>query len=310
MTSHSESAEPVPASSSFPASFQGYRERVMQAIERYLPGCSTTPNRLHEAMRYSALAGGKCVRAMLVYASGEAVDVPLARLDALASAVEMIHAYSLIHDDLPAMDDSAMRRGAPSCHQAYDEALAILAGDALQALAFEIITGDAELATMPGQCVKMLHTLAHASGSLGMAGGQVMDLDAQGETLDVPSLEDMHRRKTGALIQASVELGTLCNPGSGNGEYRALSAYGRHIGLAFQIKDDLLDAEADAQTLGKPQGSDIALNKATYPQVLGVQGAETVMQEAHEQALEALAEFDARADGLRELAGFVIHRTN
>ena len=288
--------------------FLTYRERTRCALERYLPDAEVLPESLHQAMRYSALGAGKCVRAMLVYASGHALDVAIAQLDAPASAVELIHAYSLVHDDLPAMDDSALRRGQPTCHRAYSEATAILAGDALQALAFEIIVHDEVIQGMPEQSAKMVQILARASGSMGMAGGQMIDLEAQGKALATSDLEDMHRRKTGALIQASVELGALCAPQASAEQYTALSQYGRQIGLAFQIKDDILDMESDTQTLGKPQGSDTALDKPTYPKVLGLSKAINLMETSCKQALDALNIFDARAEVLRDLAHFIVQR--
>lgn len=293
---------------SFSDRVRTYQDRSENVLARWLPPATEMPETLHGAMRYSALGGGKRVRPVLVYATGETFAVNADTLDAPACAVEMIHAYSLIHDDLPAMDNDDLRRGKPTCHRAFDEATAILAGDALQALAFEVLAADPALAVSAAVRVRMMHVLATASGSRGMAGGQAIDLAAVGRDLTVAQLEDMHVHKTGALIRASVQLGALCHPGLTESEYGQLSRYAHCIGLAFQIKDDILDVEVDTATLGKPQGSDLAQNKPTYPKLLGIDGAKQAAQRMHDAALEAIAGFGASADGLRWIANYIITR--
>ena len=282
-----------------------YRARVNRALDAYLPSAQPGPAQLHEAMRYAVLNGGKRVRATLVYAAGEAVGADGALLDGPACAVELIHAYSLVHDDLPAMDDDDLRRGKPTCHRVFGEASALLAGDALQSVAFQILADGAADAQ---RAVAMVATLAQASGSLGMAGGQAIDLAAVGRDLGLDELEHMHRHKTGALIRASVRLGALCGEGVGGEQLEQLDAYAACIGLAFQVRDDILDVEADTETLGKAQGADIALNKPTYPSLLGLASAKQKAEELHERAISELADFDARADGLRGLSAFIVNR--
>lgn len=257
-------------------------------------------------MRYSVLGGGKRLRPCLVYAAGEALGVALPLLDDAAVAVELIHAYSLIHDDLPAMDDDDLRRGKPSCHKAYGEALAILAGDALQALAFEVLARPGPVDR--GAQLDMTRVLAHACGSQGMAGGQVIDLGAVGMSLNLEQLERMHRYKTGALIGASVQLAAIA---SGQHErHAALSTYGMEMGLAFQIQDDLLDVLGDTAVIGKPSGSDSAQCKPTYPAIIGVASAQTLARQHMQRAIDALEGFDEKADGLRALARYVVEREN
>ena len=295
---------------SFAHRVRDYQDRIESALAAWLPESNVMPETLHAAMRYAVLDGGKRIRPVLVYAAGEAFGVPLAVLDAPACAVEMIHAYSLIHDDLPAMDNDDLRRGKPTCHRAFDEATAILAGDALQALAFAALAGDPALAVNTAVRVRMIHTLALASGSRGMAGGQAMDLAAVGRDLTVAQLETMHVHKTGALIRASVQLGALCHGGLTDSEYEHLSRYAHCIGLAFQIKDDILDVEVDTATLGKPQGSDAAQNKPTYPRLLGLDGAKQAAQHKHDEALAELRGFGPAADGLRWIANYIISRGN
>jgi farnesyl diphosphate synthase len=289
----------------FEIDLSSYRERANRALETCLPAADRAPAQLHEAMRYAVLDGGKRVRATLVYATGEAVGADAALLDAPACAVELIHAYSLVHDDLPAMDDDDLRRGKPTCHRAFGEALALLAGDALQTLAFEVLSEGASKAQ---RGMEMIATLAHASGSLGMAGGQAIDLAAVGCELRLDELENMHRHKTGALIRASVRLGALCGDDVGAERLAQLDAYAACIGLAFQVRDDILDVEADTETLGKTQGADIALDKPTYPSLLGLAAAKQKADQLHERAIAELAGFDARADGLRGLSAFIVNR--
>lgn len=282
-----------------------YRERANRALEACLVAADREPAQLHAAMRYAVLDGGKRVRATLVYAAGEAVGAQAERLDPPACAVELVHAYSLVHDDLPCMDDDDLRRGKPTCHRAFGEANALLAGDALQSMAFEVL---AEGTAGAERGMDMVATLARASGSLGMAGGQAIDLAAVGERLSLEALENMHRHKTGALIRASVRLGALCSPGVSDGALEKLDAYAACIGLAFQVRDDILDVEADTETLGKTQGADMALNKPTYPSLLGLEAAKRKAEELHEMALAELSEFDERADALRGLSAFIVNR--
>ncbi|MBI1195224.1 MAG: geranyl transferase [Gammaproteobacteria bacterium] len=283
------------------------RHRIEAALDQILPAAATPPETLHEAMRYSTLAGGKYVRPLLVYCAGQACDVPMARLDAAACAVELIHAYSLIHDDLPAMDDDALRRGRPTCHIAYGEAMAILAGDALQALAFHVLAHENDSLT-PHQRLRMMDTLAYASGSLGMAGGQAIDMQSIGRTLDVDELENMHTRKTGALIQASILLGGLAADPVDEQVLQQLGGFGRCIGLAFQIRDDILDVESATETLGKPQGSDEDMNKPTYTSLLGLEGAHEKLREVHDKALHYLDGMGPKADYLRQVAEYIVGR--
>lgn len=282
-----------------------YRARANRALEACLPAADLPPTQLHEAMRYAVLNGGKRVRATLVYAAGEAVGGEAALFDAPACAVELMHAYSLVHDDLPAMDDDDLRRGKPTCHRVFGEANALLAGDALQSAAFQVLSDGASKA---GRGMDMIATLAHASGSLGMAGGQAIDLAAVGTQPSLDALENMHRHKTGALIRASVRLGVLCGADTSTGQLAQLDAYAACIGLAFQVRDDILDVEADTETLGKTQGADMALNKPTYPSLLGLAAARQKADELHQRAIGELADFDARADALRGLSAFIVSR--
>jgi farnesyl diphosphate synthase len=284
-----------------------YRERANQALERCLPASHVPPEHLHEAMSYAVLNGGKRVRATLVYATGEAVGGAGPLLDAPACAVELIHAYSLVHDDLPAMDDDDLRRGKPTCHRVYGEATAVLAGDALQSLAFDLLSE--RLAASP-RGLEMVATLARASGSLGMAGGQAIDLASVGKPLSLPELETMHRHKTGALIRASVRLGALCGDDASPALLEQLDAYADCVGLAFQVRDDILDVEGDTETLGKTQGADMARNKPTYPALLGLDQAKRKAEQLHEQALVQLAALGERADALRGLSAFIVNRAS
>ncbi len=285
-----------------------YRERVELALAARLPAVSTPPARLHEAMRYAVLGGGKRVRAALVYAAGTALGAGDAALDAPACAVELIHAYSLVHDDLPCMDNDDLRRGKPSCHRAYSETTALLAGDALQTLAFEVLASDPALAVSPARRLEMVSTLARATGAAGMAGGQAIDLAAVGRKLAPDELQDMHARKTGALIHAAVRLGALAAGATDEKALAALDRYGRAVGLAFQIADDILDVEGQAATLGKHPGADQARNKPTYPALLGLDAAKTRAQAALTQALESLAPLGDNGAVLAALARYIVER--
>lgn len=287
---------------------QDWRERTETALQNWLPAATTLPTRLHASMRYSVLAGGKRVRPILVYASGLAVGARTEVLDAPACAVELIHAYSLIHDDLPAMDDDDLRRGQPTCHKAFDEATAILAGDALQSLAFHILAKYTDQSLSAEQRLEMLDTLAIASGSRGMAGGQAIDLDSVGKKISIVELENMHIHKTGALIRASIKLGALCQPEIDNVMLESLEHYAKCIGLAFQVRDDILDEEGDTQTLGKTQGADRALNKPTYTSILGLESAKALINELHNDAIARLEPFGDKGDALRWLARYIVER--
>ena len=283
--------------------------RAEAALAAALPPATLAPERLHEAMRYAVLGGGKRMRPLLVYAAGSALGAPLAVLDPAACAVEMIHAYSLVHDDLPAMDDDDLRRGQPTCHKAFGEAMAILAGDALQALAFEHLAAAPALDTVASlQRVAMLRLLGAACGPAGMAGGQAFDLDAVGLRLDLPQLERMHRYKTGALILASVQLGALAAGAVEGPRWDAISRYGRELGLAFQIHDDVLDVLADTETLGKQQGADQARGKPTYPAIIGLEQAQALAQSHMQSALDALQPLGGHGAILADLAHYTVQR--
>ncbi len=282
--------------------------RAEAALAQRLPVANILPRKLHEAMRYCVLDGGKRMRPMLTYCTGNALGVNLNTLDGVACAVEFIHVYSLIHDDLPAMDDDELRRGKPTCHVAYDEATAILAGDALQALAFETLAHDASIGATPENRLQMITTLTKASGSQGMAGGQAIDLESVGARLTLPELENMHIHKTGALIRASVTMATLVKSDLDKEATHKLDHYAKCIGLSFQVQDDILDEESDTATLGKTQGKDKENDKPTYPALLGMAGAKQKAQELHEKAIESLAIFGAEADLLRALSLYIIQR--
>lgn len=281
-----------------------WAERVEHALDRALPPPTEKPARLHEAMRYATLGGGKRVRPALVYATGALLGVPAAELDAAAVAIEMIHVYSLVHDDLPAMDDDEYRRGRLTCHRQFDEATAILAGDSLQVLAFQTL---ARGPGTPSQRLAMIERLAVASGTAGMAGGQAIDLAAAGRVLSVAELEDMHRLKTGALLQAAVLL-PAARAEPGPDACARLERFGAALGLAFQIVDDLLDVEGDPKLLGKATGVDSARGKPTYPALVGSAEARRRADGLHRDALAELEPFGAAAEPLRALAHFLTHR--
>ena len=292
------------------ARLDGYRRRVAAALEARLPGTDVTPPRLRDAMHYCVLGEGKRIRPVLVYTTGDVLGVPIEQLDGPACAIELIHAYSLVHDDLPAMDDDDLRRGRPTCHRAFDEATAILVGDVLQVLAFKILSSDPAMTADPARRLRMIDVLAEASGARGMAGGQAIDLAAAGGRLELPELERMHRLKTGALIRASVMLAALSAPALDTARLDDLDRYAGAVGLAFQIRDDILDVEGDAATLGKSPGADQARLKPTFPSVAGMPAAKRRAAELHREALGALAGFDASADPLRWLAAYVVDRNS
>ncbi|MBU2875998.1 polyprenyl synthetase family protein [Marinobacter salexigens] len=283
------------------------RSRVDAELDRRIASGSTS-ERLQAAMRYSVLGGGKRIRPALSLAAASALGQPMEAALVPACAVELIHAYSLVHDDLPAMDNDELRRGRPTAHIAFDEATAILAGDALQALAFEWLAEAPEIEA-PAR-LAMIRELAHASGHSGMVGGQAIDLESVGKSLTLAQLESMHRHKTGALIEASVRIGALTAPGVSKQSLDALTAYAKALGLAFQVQDDLLDIEGDTETIGKPQGSDIARAKPTYPALLGLAGAREHLSSLLSSALESLQDFGPVADPLRAMADYVVARTH
>jgi farnesyl diphosphate synthase len=280
--------------------------RAEAALEHLLPATSHTPVRLHEAMRYSTLGGGKRVRPLLAHAAGELTGATPEALDAVASAVEMIHVYSLIHDDLPCMDDDALRRGRPTCHVQFDEATALLAGDALQTEAFAVLARSTRIAAE--QRIEMVDLLAHAAGSRGMAGGQAIDLASVGKTLTQPELELMHALKTGALIRAAILLGALCGKPMQGAEREHLDRFAKCIGLLFQVVDDILDCTASTATLGKTAGKDAANDKPTYVSLLGLAGARDLAGSLRDESMRALDIFGDRAQGLRELSDFIARR--
>ncbi len=284
------------------------QNRAEKALELRLPSENILPQKLHNAMRYCVLGGGKRMRPMLTYCTGKTLGVDFNELDGIACAVEFIHVYSLIHDDLPAMDDDDLRRGKPTCHIAYDEATAILTGDALQALAFDVLSHDSSIAATPENRLQMITTLAKASGSQGMVGGQAIDLESVGTQLNLPELENMHIHKTGALIRASVTMATLAKTGLDPELAIKLDHYAKCIGLSFQVKDDILDEESDTATLGKTQGKDKENDKPTYPALLGMAGAKQKAQELHEKAIENLSVFGGEAGLLRDLSLYIIQR--
>ncbi|MBI3903074.1 MAG: polyprenyl synthetase family protein [Nitrosomonadales bacterium] len=283
-----------------------HQRRFEEVLRHLLPSADTSPRRLHAAMRYSVLDGGKRVRPLLAFAAGELAGADVARVNFAAAAVEMIHAYSLVHDDMPCMDDDVLRRGKPTCHVEYDEATALLVGDALQSLAFQLLSEHTlnDDATRQLQMVKLL---AAASGSRGMAGGQAIDTDSLGKQLTLPELEHMHIHKTGALIRAAILLGAHCGT-LHEKQMKQLDHYGKCIGLAFQVVDDVLDAEADTATLGKTAGKDADNDKPTYVTLLGVPAAKQMSSDLHREALEALSGFGDAARRLRELADFIVLR--
>ncbi len=287
---------------------QDCQARVLATLEPVLPAAEQPPTRLHQAMRYAVLSEGKRVRPTLVYAGAKALDLEPERVDAGAAAVELIHAYSLIHDDLPAMDDDDLRRGRPSCHKAFDEATAILAGDALQTLAFGLLAQVDSAGVNDSARLRMIAALARAAGSIGMAGGQALDLESEGSQLDLVMLENIHIHKTGALIRASVQMAALACPDLEPAKANALDHYAKCIGLAFQIQDDLLDVEGDTDIIGKQSGADAAHEKATYPSLMGIGPAHEAANDLVSDALESLSGFSEGADPLRWIASYIVSR--
>lgn len=282
-----------------------YHQRLDGLLQQYFSQHVSPAARLSEAMQYALLNGGKRTRPFLVYATGEMLNVPLTSLDAPAIAVECIHAYSLIHDDLPAMDDDELRRGNPTCHIAFDEATAILAGDALQTLAFDILSSTQ---SEPSKQLALINLLSRASGHFGMCAGQSLDLLATDKVIAQSDLQQLHSLKTGALIKVSVSMAATLAENIDPVMLQHLDNFSAALGLAFQVKDDILDIEGDSEVIGKPQGSDLAHNKSTYPSLLGLQGAKTYLQQLHQQALHALDALPYNTTLLREFSDFVVNR--
>ena len=292
----------------FASQLEGWQVRVEAELEARLPPVDTHPRRLHEALRYCVLSGGKRVRPALVYATAHSLGLRESAVDGAACAVEFIHAYSLVHDDLPAMDNDDLRRGRPTCHKAFDEATAILVGDSLQVLAFQILASGSGLPKDPVIRLQLVELLAAGSGTSGMAGGQALDLAAQGRQLSIAEVEEMHNRKTGALIRASVMMAAACAPNLSAPVKESLDRYACDIGLAFQIQDDLLDIEGDSGLLGKTTGADKANNKPTYPAVIGVEPARRRMHELHARALTSLQTLGPAAAPLAALSDWLVLR--
>lgn len=300
-------AIPVLANNDFQDWMRQRQLRMEGVLEQLLPAPDLAPQRLHQAMRYAALGGGKRVRPLLAFAAGELSGAPVDRVETVAAAVELIHVYSLVHDDLPCMDDDALRRGKPTCHVQFDEATALLVGDSLQSLAFQLVA-ERTIAHSAALQLEMIRLLALAAGSRGMAGGQAIDLDSVGKSLSQPELEFMHIHKTGALIRAAVLLGAHCGDGVESDQLEAINHYAKCIGLAFQVVDDILDVEASTATLGKTAGKDAENNKPTYVSILGLSAARELADELHQNALSALVEFGDRARRLVQLADFIVRR--
>ncbi len=299
-----------PDSEAFRLLLDEYKQRVDERLDFWLPAANLIPESLHQAMRYSVLGSGKRVRPVLVYATATALGIPLQRVDGIATAVEIIHAYSLIHDDLPAMDDDDLRRGRPTCHKKFDEATAILAGDALQALAFYILSHDPDMTPQPAQRLQMIERLALYSGSRGMAGGQAIDLASVGKQINLAELETMHIHKTGALIRTCIQMAALSTEQIDPVQMDALDRYAKKIGLSFQVQDDILDVICDTDTLGKPQGSDALLDKPTFPSIIGLQASRDKARELHQQALQAIEGFGSEADILRTISQWFVERSH
>lgn len=285
-----------------------YQQRVERHLQQLLQGYPETELQLLKAMSYSLLLGGKRIRPFIIYSCGSMLGANLADLDGPAAAIEALHTYSLIHDDLPAMDNDDMRRGKPTCHKAFNEATAILAGDALQSMAFEILSQHPYQNVAAKDVLAMLQHFSKASGYSGMCGGQAIDIMQTNQPTTVEQLERMHRLKTGALIETTVRLAWYCSPKQDPTELASLLHYAEALGLAFQVQDDILDIESDSQTLGKPQGSDSKGNKATYPMLLGLAQAKEKAQQLYQDALNALAPLPYNTDELRQFAQYIVDR--
>ncbi len=289
-------------------SLENYRTRIQQKLEEFLSN-NDVPSRLSEAMRYATLSSGKRFRALLTYAAGTAVNAPIERLDAVAAALECTHSYSLIHDDLPAMDDDDLRRGQATTHIAFDQATAILAGDALLTLAFEIINSESSNLN-DQQCRLITRKLSACAGQIGMVGGQMLDIEATAKALSQDQLENIHRRKTGALIEAAVLCGALCSNSVNKQDLDNLLNYSRDIGLAYQVIDDILDVESSTEILGKPSGSDQAHKKSTYPSLIGLEASKELAQNLYQSAIASAATIGDNSEHLIELAALVVNRNH
>jgi geranylgeranyl pyrophosphate synthase len=305
------SAPPAPAAirEPLPQALERWRLRVERELDAWLPLETEVPGRLHAAQRYSVLSPGKRIRPALVYATAETLGVPAGQVDAAACAVELIHCYSLVHDDLPAMDDDDLRRGRPTCHRQFDEATAILAGDSLQVLAFHLLASHPGLPADPAIRVRIMDLLAIASGTAGMAGGQALDLAAEGGSLALADLERLHALKTGALIRASVLMAAHCRAGMAPDALAALGVFGDHVGLAFQVQDDILDIEGDVEVIGKPPGSDEARGMPTYPALVGLAAARVKVSQLHADANAQLAAHGWQDSPLADLSHWLLTRT-
>ena len=287
-----------------------FQQRINHFLEQQLSSLEINDDKLHQAMSYGLLIGGKRIRPYLVYITGEALGVELSDLDGIAGALECIHAYSLIHDDLPAMDDDDLRRGQPTCHKAFDEATAILAGDSLQTLAFDILANHTFSQAVQPKQIKLIQRLISASGYQGMCGGQALDLAATNKTIILPQLETLHSLKTGALLEASVLMVADCVKNISPENKQALKEYAQLVGLAYQVQDDIIDITSTQEQLGKPSGSDLAANKSTYPALLGLQGAQEKAENLFQQALQALARLPYNTQSLANFATFIIKRSH
>jgi geranylgeranyl pyrophosphate synthase len=298
----------APDPDAFGALLESWRARMERALASRLPQADQVPTRLHEAMRYSVLSGGKRVRPALLFATARTLGLTEDEVEAAACAVELVHVYSLVHDDLPAMDDDDLRRGRPTCHKAFDEATALLVGDALQPLAFQLLARDPALPADPAIRLRLVDMLSEAIGTLGMTGGQAIDMAVQGTQLGIEQVEDMHSRKTGAVIRASVLMAAECVPSLDPERYARLARFAAAIGLAFQIQDDLLDLIGDVSTLGKATGADRERSKPTHPTIIGIPASQKRVRLLHDEAMSALEPFGASASVLRSLADWLLSR--
>ena len=289
---------------------QKYQKRINDFLAKQLDGLTINDEKLFEAMRYGLLLGGKRMRPYLAYITGESLNALPADIDAIAGALECIHAYSLLHDDLPAMDDDDLRRGNPTCHKAFDEATAILAGDALQTLAFDILANHQFSASVQSKQITLIQQLVTASGYQGMCGGQALDISATNKVIDLPQLETLHSLKTGALLAASVLMAAECSTQVTLSEKKTLKKYAQLVGLAYQVQDDIIDITSTEEELGKPKGSDLAANKSTYPALMGLQGAKDKAENLFQQALQALASLPYNTQSLAEFATFIVKRSH
>ena len=287
-----------------------FQKRIDNFLTQQLDNLPINDEKLHKAMRYGLLIGGKRIRPYLAYITGESLGASLSDLDGIAGALECIHAYSLLHDDLPAMDDDDLRRGQPTCHKAFDEATAILAGDSLQTLAFDILANHCFSQAIQQKQIKLIQQLVSASGYQGMCGGQALDLAATNQQIELDKLEKLHSLKTGALLEASVLMGAECAPQVTEKDKEALKKYARLIGLAYQVQDDIIDITSTEEQLGKPSGSDLAANKSTYPALLGLQGAQQKAENLFQQALQALTTLPYNTQSLAEFATFIVKRNH